>query len=112
MQILVKTSKQFLFHEHVILFRHIYMYIYHRIDTGKCITLKVESSDSMGNIASKIQDKEGFPPDQQRIIFGGQLIYNPRPGEPPEPKIQALLDEMESKVDLICREEDQPSRVK
>ena len=54
------------------------MQIFVKTATGKTITLEVEPSDFIEDVKQKIQDKEGYPPDRLRLLFGSVELLNGR----------------------------------
>jgi large subunit ribosomal protein L40e len=54
------------------------MQIFVKTATGKTITLEVEPSDFIENVKQKIQDKEGYPPERLRLLFGSVELQNGR----------------------------------
>jgi len=83
------------------------MQIFVKTPAGRILTLEVEPTDTIDSVKGKIQEKEGVPPDRQRLFYNNRELkegktlsdYSIRK----ESTLILLIDEPECNPMKCCR---------
>jgi len=54
------------------------MQIFVKSLTGKTITVECEATETVRDVKKKIEEREGVPADQQRLIYAGKQLEDDR----------------------------------
>mmetsp|Transcript_69108 Transcript_69108/g.84727 ORF Transcript_69108/g.84727 Transcript_69108/m.84727 type:complete len:87 (-) Transcript_69108:37-297(-) len=78
------------------------MDIYVKTLSGKCSTINIDSDATVSQLKTKIQSKEGFYPQQQKLIFGGVFLEDTKKLSEYNIKADSVIDMSVSSKKDVC----------